>query len=169
MIALAGLIQPPEVVIKFLLGEPRRAIDALQHRPVLIAAPVSARDAHQLERSDVTGVLYVRPTTEIKKGILPIDLHFLIKKPAAEEDAHRVLGVRAVANDIEVGLPGFAERTDADLAAAVLNALRWDAAIPAGKVDVTVSQGWVWNCAAPSGATSWRRTWRPSFQARSKE
>jgi osmotically-inducible protein OsmY len=25
----------------------------------------------------------------------------------------------------------------------VLNALKWDAAIPAGKVDVTVSQGWV--------------------------
>src|SRR6266568_550544 len=46
-------------------------------------------------------------------------------------------------NDIEVRLPGFAERTDADLAAAVLGALRWDAAIPADKVDVTVSQGWV--------------------------
>jgi osmotically-inducible protein OsmY len=54
-----------------------------------------------------------------------------------------VPGVKAVANDIEVRLPGFAERTDTDLAAAVLNALRWDAAIPAGKVDVTVSQGWV--------------------------
>ncbi len=52
-------------------------------------------------------------------------------------------GVKAVANDIEVRLPGFAERTDTDLAAAVLNALRWDAAIPTGKVDVTVSQGWV--------------------------
>jgi len=66
-----------------------------------------------------------------------------LKKMAAEEAAHRVPGVKAVANDIEVRLPGFAERTDTDLAAAVLNALRWDAAIPTGKVDVTVSQGWV--------------------------
>ena len=66
-----------------------------------------------------------------------------LKKMAAQEAAHRVRGVKAVANDIEVRLPGFAERTDADLAAAVLNALRWDAAIPTGKVDVTVSQGWV--------------------------
>jgi len=54
-----------------------------------------------------------------------------------------VRGVKAVANDIEVRLPGSAERTDADLVAAVLGVLRWDAAIPAGKVDVTVSQGWI--------------------------
>jgi len=66
-----------------------------------------------------------------------------LKKVAAEEAAHRVPSVKAVANDIEVRLPGFAERTDADLAAAVVNALKWDAAIPADKVDVTVSQGWV--------------------------
>lgn len=66
-----------------------------------------------------------------------------LKKMSAQEAAHRVPGVKAVANDIEVRLPGFAERTDTDLAAAVLGALRWDAAIPAGNVDVTVSQGWV--------------------------
>ncbi len=65
------------------------------------------------------------------------------KKIAAEDAAHRVRGVKAVVNDVEVRLPGSAERTDADLAAAVLNALRWDAGIPAGKLDVTVSQGWV--------------------------
>src|SRR5258707_5592201 len=81
----------------------------------------------------------------VKDGIVTLTgwVDSYLKKPAAEEAAHRVLGVLAVANDIEVRLPGFAERTDADLAAAVLNALRWDAAIPAGKVDVTVSQGWV--------------------------
>jgi osmotically-inducible protein OsmY len=81
----------------------------------------------------------------VKDGIVTLTgwVDSYLKKPAAEEAAHRVLGVKAVANDIEVRLPGFAERTDADLAAAVLGALRWDAAIPAGKVDVTVSQGWV--------------------------
>jgi osmotically-inducible protein OsmY len=66
-----------------------------------------------------------------------------VQKLAAEEAAHRVRGVKAVANDIEVRLPGSAERTDADLAKAVLDALRWDAAIPADKLDVTVSRGWV--------------------------
>ncbi len=81
----------------------------------------------------------------VKNGIVTLTgwVDSYLKKIVAEEAAHRVLGVKAVANDIEVRLPGFAERTDADLAAAVLGALRWDAAIPAGKVEVTVSQGWV--------------------------
>src|SRR5258708_13898940 len=81
----------------------------------------------------------------VKNGIVTLTgwVDSYLKKIVAEEAAHRVLGVKAVANDIEVRLPAFAERTDADLAAAVLGALRWDAAIPAGKVEVTVSQGWV--------------------------
>jgi len=66
-----------------------------------------------------------------------------MKKLAAEAAAHRVHGVKAVANDIEVRLPGSAERTDADLAKAVLDALKWDAAVPTDKIDVTVSHGWV--------------------------
>jgi osmotically-inducible protein OsmY len=90
----------------------------------------------------------VRPNeigVAVKDGIVTLTswVDSYLKKMTAEEAAHRVPGVKAVANDIEVRLPGFAERTDTDLAAAVLNALRWDAAIPTGKVDVTVSQGWV--------------------------
>src|SRR4030081_2312382 len=61
------------------------------------------------------------------------------KKWAAEEAAVRVRGVKAVANDIEVRLPTSAERTDADIAAAALRALEWDAFIPTDKVKVTVS------------------------------
>jgi osmotically-inducible protein OsmY len=81
----------------------------------------------------------------VKDGIVTLTgwVDSYLKKIAAQEAAHRVRGIKAVVNDIEVRLPGSAERTDADLAAAVLNALKWDAAIPAGKVDVTVSQGWV--------------------------
>jgi osmotically-inducible protein OsmY len=81
----------------------------------------------------------------VKDGIVMLTgwVDSYLKKLAAENAAHRVRGVKAVANDIEVRLPGSAERTDADLAKAVLDALRWDAAIPAGKLDVTVSQGWV--------------------------
>ena len=90
----------------------------------------------------------VRPNeigVAVKDGIVTLTgwVDSYLKKIAAEEAAHRVSGVKAVANDIEVRLPGSAERTDADLAKAVLNALRWDASIPAGKIDVTVSQGWV--------------------------
>ena len=65
------------------------------------------------------------------------------KKWAAERAALRVRGVKAVANDIEVRLPGSAERTDTDIAAAATRALEWDASIPVEKVDITVSKGWV--------------------------
>jgi osmotically-inducible protein OsmY len=51
--------------------------------------------------------------------------------------------VRAVVNELEIHLPGSAERTDTDLAEAVVNALKWDTEIPAGKLEVTVSKGWV--------------------------
>lgn len=65
------------------------------------------------------------------------------KKWAAERTAHRVRGVTAVANDVEVRLPSSAERTDADIAAAATRALEWDAFVPIERLDVTVSRGWV--------------------------
>ena len=65
------------------------------------------------------------------------------KRWAAEEAAHRVRGVKAVANEIEVRLPGAAERTDTDIAAAAVQALRSDVFVPADKIDVTVSKGFV--------------------------
>ena len=91
---------------------------------------------------------YVRPNeigVSVKDGIVTLTgwVDSYMKKIAAEEAAHRVPGVKAVANDIEVRLLSSDERTDADLAAAVLNALKWNAAIPTDKIDVTVSKGWV--------------------------
>ncbi len=74
------------------------------------------------------------------------------KKWAAEEAAHRVRGVMAVANDIEVRLPVSAERTDADIAAAAIRALEWDALVPTEKLDITVSKGWV----TLKGAVEWQ-------------
>src|SRR5437899_4392946 len=65
------------------------------------------------------------------------------KRWAAEEAAHRVRGVLAVANDIEVRLPVSAERSDADIAAAAIRALEWDAFVPVDQLDITVSKGWI--------------------------
>jgi osmotically-inducible protein OsmY len=65
------------------------------------------------------------------------------KRWAAEEAARRVRGVKAVANDIEVRLSKDDQRTDGDIAAAVVRALEWDAFVPAGQVTATVSNGWV--------------------------
>jgi len=65
------------------------------------------------------------------------------KRWAAEDAAHRVKGVKAVANDIEVRLSTVDEKTDQDIAKAVVRALEWDAFIPVDKLDVTVSKAWV--------------------------
>jgi osmotically-inducible protein OsmY len=65
------------------------------------------------------------------------------KRRAAEEAAHRVRGVKAVVNDIEVRLPVSSERSDADIAAAAVRALEWDALVPVEKLNITVSKGWV--------------------------
>jgi osmotically-inducible protein OsmY len=81
----------------------------------------------------------------VKDGVVALTgwVDSYTKRVAAEEAAHRVRGVKAVANEIEVRLPGAAERTDADIAAAAIQALRSDVFVPADKVDVTVSKGFV--------------------------
>jgi osmotically-inducible protein OsmY len=63
------------------------------------------------------------------------------KRWAAEDVAHRVASVKAVANEIEVRVPGSLQRTDADIAAAVTRSLDWDTLIPTDMIDVTVSDG----------------------------
>jgi osmotically-inducible protein OsmY len=73
-----------------------------------------------------------------------------LKKWEAEQAALRVSGVKAVVNDIEVKLPG--ERTDEDIAADAVRALQLDAALPADKIRVKVSKGWV----TLDGEVEWR-------------
>jgi osmotically-inducible protein OsmY len=79
----------------------------------------------------------------VKDGVVTLTgwVDSFIKKWNAEDAAHRVAGVKAVANDLEVRLSS--ERTDPDIAEAALHALEWDAMIPPGHVALTVSKGWV--------------------------
>ncbi|MGD9764987.1 MAG: BON domain-containing protein [Candidatus Binatia bacterium] len=81
----------------------------------------------------------------VKDGVVTLTgwVDSYTKKWAAEEAAYRVRGVKAVANDIEVRLPSSSERTDADLAAAAVRALEWDAMLSTQNIRVTVSKGWV--------------------------
>jgi osmotically-inducible protein OsmY len=65
------------------------------------------------------------------------------EKMTAERAAKRIYGVKAVANDIEVRLPGLGERSDADIASAAVSALAWNAIVPADRIKVTVRQGWI--------------------------
>ena len=81
----------------------------------------------------------------VKDGIVTLSGHVssYAEKYAAERAAKRVYGVKAVANELDVKLPGSSRRTDEDIAAAAVNALKSNLAVPADKIKVTVSKGWV--------------------------
>ena len=65
------------------------------------------------------------------------------QKIAAQEAAHRIAGVLDVANDIDVKPAEGFFRTDSEIAAAVRNALEWDALVPNEQIRSTVSDGLV--------------------------
>ncbi len=65
------------------------------------------------------------------------------QKVAAQEAAHRVIGVLDVANDIEVNPSDGFVRSDTELARAVRSALEWDALVPDNQIQSTMSDGWV--------------------------
>jgi osmotically-inducible protein OsmY len=60
---------------------------------------------------------------------------------AAQEAAHRVAGVRDVANEIQVKLFGSYKRDDTDIAKAVRQALEWNVLVPDDRIRSTVSDG----------------------------
>ncbi len=90
----------------------------------------------------------------VKDGIVTLRGHVssYAEKHAAEEAAKRIYGVRAVANELEVQLPGSSKRTDEDIAADIVHAFSWSLLIPADKIKVTVANGWV----TLEGQVRWR-------------
>jgi osmotically-inducible protein OsmY len=81
------------------------------------------------------------------------------EKIAAERAVMRIKGVKALASELQVSLPGAHERTDEDIARAALNVLGWNAVVPKDAVKVQVTKGWV----TLSGAVEW------SFQKHNAE
>jgi osmotically-inducible protein OsmY len=115
------------------------------------ATATSTRTDEQIQQ-DVLNELKFDPRVSpsevgvsVKDGVVTLTgwVDSYTKRWAAEDAAHRVKGVKAVANDVEVRLSSASERTDADIAAAAVRALEWDAFLSPEKIDVTVSKGWV--------------------------
>jgi osmotically-inducible protein OsmY len=82
---------------------------------------------------------------EVDKGVVTLTgtVSSWAKRGAAQEAAHRVVGVLDVANDIQVKIPGSATRTDTEIAQAVRDALEWNVFVPDTSIRSTVAQGWV--------------------------
>jgi osmotically-inducible protein OsmY len=73
------------------------------------------------------------------------------EKIAAERAVMRIKGVKALASELQVSLPGAHERTDEDIARAALNVLGWNAVVPKDAVKVQVTKGRV----TLSGVVEW--------------
>jgi len=80
---------------------------------------------------------------EVKDGLVTLAgrVESFAEKFAAEGAAKRVSGVKALADEIRVEPSRFHELTDADLARAAENALKWHAHVPQNRIKVTVEKG----------------------------
>jgi osmotically-inducible protein OsmY len=89
----------------------------------------------------------------VKNGIVTLtgDVKSYVQKIAAEKAAMKVSGVKAVAEEIKVGPHPGLEKTDKEIAQAVLDTLKWDTSIDETRILVTVDKGYV----TLSGQVDW--------------
>jgi len=79
----------------------------------------------------------------VKNGVVTLSgiVDTYAKKLAAENAARKVSGVKAVAEDIQVGVSPSFHKTDAEIAEAALNALKWNTSVPEEKIKLKVEEG----------------------------
>ena len=79
----------------------------------------------------------------VKNGIVSLvgTVGSYAEKYAAEEAAERVSGLRALAKDLMVKLPGDWKRSDDQIAAAAVQALAWDVQVPNDRITIEVENG----------------------------
>lgn len=70
--------------------------------------------------------------SSVERGVATLTgtVHSFMEKWAVEDAAKRVRGIRAIANDLVVELPGTHEPDDTDLAQAIASIVSWDAGLP---------------------------------------
>ena len=103
-------------------------------------------------RRDVEGELRWDPdidTTDIavtvNNGVVTLAgfVRSFMQKYQAEADAKRVAGVVAVANDIEIRLPGVDERPDPEIARDAIQRIKSELPLAWDKIRAVVKNGWV--------------------------
>lgn len=97
-------------------------IDQLKWEPILNAAEIGV---------------------SVKNGIVTLSgiVDTYSKKIAAENAAKKVSGVKAVAEDIQVGVSPAFHKSDTEIAEAVLNTLKWNTSVPDQKLKIKVEDG----------------------------
>ncbi len=103
-------------------------------------------------KKDVLAELEFEPSVKVedigvsvKDGIVTLNgsVSSYTEKLAAARAAKRLAGVRGLAEDIVVKLPESSRRTDSDIAAAAVDAIKWITTVPEDAVKITVRDGWL--------------------------
>ena len=90
VVALLGLGQPVEVGLHLVLGRPRGAVDALELRVLLRAAPVGGGAAHQLEGvAEHLGGGHVRAAAQVAPGAGAVAAHVVVDGQLGAAHFHR--------------------------------------------------------------------------------
>ena len=79
----------------------------------------------------------------VKNGIVTLSgqVDSYLKKIAAEDAAKKIAGVKAIAEDIQIGVSPSYRKTDTEIAEAVVNALKWHTAVQEDKIKIKVENG----------------------------
>lgn len=81
----------------------------------------------------------------VKDGVVTLSGHVntFPDRLAAQKATLSVIGVKAIANEIEINLPLDAKRSDTDIASAAMIALKSNISVPSDQVKITVQDGWI--------------------------
>ena len=81
----------------------------------------------------------------VKNGVVTLSgqVDSYLKKIMAEKDTKKVSGVKAVAEDIQVGISPANQKTDTEIAEAALNALKWQSSLKDENIKIKVENGLV--------------------------
>ena len=104
-------------------------------------------------KEDVLAELEWKPSIDetqigviVKNGIVTLTgtVDSYTKKMEAEKAAKSVVGVKAVAEEIEVKYGASSQKSDTEIATSAVSALKWNISIPENKIDIKVEDGWVY-------------------------
>ena len=84
VVALFDLFEPREVLVERLLRPERGAVDALEHRPRFVAAPIRTRDRQQLERERMIEPIDVRALAEVGPIAVAVERDGLVRRNEVE-------------------------------------------------------------------------------------
>jgi osmotically-inducible protein OsmY len=118
------MIQKEEIAMKTDAELQQHVMDELKWEPTIQAAEIGVA---------------------VKDGVVTLSgkVDSYAKKWAADRAAKRVLGVKAVAEEIKVTLAGSYKRADKDIAQSATDVLDWNILVPSNRVKVMVRNGWI--------------------------